>query len=119
MHNPTPGQPQRPDQMTPEHAETNARIDALQAQVDALTARLDSMLANEPDDPTQRILPIPGHMLPHLPPLPKGKTEWVGRGEFGPNPLKANDRTVFWFNPAAKFMPTRIFSRELFHIEAV
>ena len=44
--------------MTPEeHAVLNARIDALQAQVNALTARLDSMLAKEPDDPTQRILP--------------------------------------------------------------
>jgi hypothetical protein len=106
--------------MTPEeHAALNARIDALQARVDALITRLDSMLAKEPEDPTQRILPIPEHMLPHLPPLPKGKTEWIGRGEFGSNPLKANDRTVFWFNPASKFIQTRIFSRELFHIEAV
>jgi hypothetical protein len=98
----------------------NARIDELQARVNALITRLDSMLANEPEDPTQRILPIPGHMLPHLPPCPEGKTEWVGRGEFGGNSLKANDRTVFWFSPAAfEFVPTRIFSRELFHIEAV
>ena len=118
---PHPSQPQRPDQMTPEESTAlNARIDALQAQVDALAARLGSMLADESEDPTQRIVPIPEHMLPHLPPLPEGKTEWVGRGEFGPNPLKANDRTVFWFNPAAvEFVPTRIFSRELFHIEAV
>ena len=120
MHNPTPGQPQRPDQMTPEHAETNARIDALQERIDALITRLDSMLANEPDDPTQRILPIPEHMLPHLPPLPEGKTEWVGRGEFDGIWIKANEQTVFWFNPdALKFVQTRIFSRELFHIEAV
>jgi hypothetical protein len=102
-----------------EIAALNARIDELQARVDALITRLDCMIANEPDDPTQRIVPIPEHMLPHLPPLPEGKTAWVGRGEFGPNSLKANDRTVFWFNPVAKFMPTRIFSRELFHIEAV
>ena len=107
--------------MTPEeHAALNSRIDALQARVNALTDRLDSMLAKEPEDPTQRIVPIPEHMLPHLPPLPKGKTEWVGRGRFGPNSLKANDRAVFWFSPAAvEFVPTRIFSRELFHIEAV
>jgi hypothetical protein len=98
----------------------NARIDELQARVEALIIRLDSMLAKEPDDPTQRIVPIPEHMLPHLPPLPKGKTEWIGRGEFGSNPLKTNDRAVFWFSPAVvEFVPTRIFSRELFHIEAV
>jgi hypothetical protein len=106
--------------MTPEHAETNARIDALQERIDALITRLDSMLANEPDDPTQRILPIPEHMLPHLPPLPEGKTEWVGRGEFDGIWIKANEQTVFWFNPdSLKFVQTRIFSRELFHIEAV
>jgi hypothetical protein len=107
--------------MTPEqHAALNARIDALQARIDALITRLDFMLANEPEDPTQRIVPIPEHMLPHLPPLPEGKTEWIGRGEFGENPLKAKERAVFWFNnPLSIFMPTRIFSRELFHIEAV
>ena len=107
--------------MIPEqHAATNARIDALQARVDALTARLDSMLANEPEDPTQRILPIPEHMLPHLPPLPEGKTEWVGRGEFGGREIEAGQRCVFWWQTAfPDFYPTDLFSDPHFHIEAV
>jgi hypothetical protein len=107
--------------MTPEeHAETNARIDALQAQIDALTARLDSMLANEPEDPTQRILPIPEHMLPHLPPLPKGKTEWVGRGEFKDLEIDALKRWVFyWSKLHWAFDSTFYFSEKTFHIEAV
>lgn len=32
-------------------------------------------------DPTRRVVPIPEEYLP-LPPLPEGKTQWVGRGTF-------------------------------------
>jgi hypothetical protein len=103
-----------------EHTALNARIDALQAQIDALTARLDSMLAKEPEDPTQRIVPIPEHMLPYLPLLPEGKTEWVGRGEFGDTLIDAGNRSVFYFYEAGtKSSPTTYFSDPLFHIEAV
>jgi hypothetical protein len=106
--------------MTPEHAALNARIDALQAQVDALAARLDSMLANEPEDPTQRIVPIPEHMLPHLPPLPKGKTEWVGRGEFDGLEIYADGRHVAYFSKIGqRFFLCIHFSDPHFHIEAV
>jgi hypothetical protein len=116
-----PGQPQRLDQMTPEeHAALNARIDELQARVDALTARLDSMLAKEPEDPTQRILPIPEHMMPHLPPLPEGKTEWVGRGEFEGLEIEAGQRCVFYWDALHwAFGSTFYFSEKTFHIEAV
>jgi hypothetical protein len=110
--------------MTPEeHADLNARIDALQARVDTLITRLDSMLAKEPEDPTQRILPIPEHMLPHLPPLPEGKTEWVGRGAEWPrsgsdNSLPTGNRVVYYW--ADEFIETTHFSGfSLFHIEAV
>jgi hypothetical protein len=107
--------------MTPEeHAALNARIDELQARVDALITRLDSMLADESEDPTQRILPIPEHMLPYLPPLPEGKTEWVGRGEFGGRLIDANHRAVFYFyEEGTKSSPTTYFSDTFFHIEAV
>jgi hypothetical protein len=98
----------------------NARIDELQARVDALIIRLDSMLAKEPDDPTQRIVPIPEHMLPHLPPLPEGKTEWVGRGEFEGLEIKVTRRYVFWWDTAfPDFYQTEFFSDPHFHIEAV
>jgi hypothetical protein len=98
----------------------NARIDELQARINALITRLDSMLANEPEDPTQRIVPIPEHMLPHLPPLPKGKTEWVGRGEFTGRLIDANHRAVFYFyGQGTKSFPTTYFSDSFFHIEAV
>jgi hypothetical protein len=104
----------------PLHAETNARIDALQAQIDTLTTRLDSMLANEPEDPTQRILPIPEHMLPHLPPLPMWKTVWVGRGEFGGREIEVGQRHVFWWQTEfPNFYQTCFFSDPHFHIEAV
>jgi hypothetical protein len=107
--------------MTPEeHAALSARIDALQARVDTLITRLDSMLAKEPEDPTQRILPIPEHMLPHLPPLPKGKTEWVGRGEFKGMEIDASRRSVFYWDAFHwDFGPTFYFSEKTFHIEAV
>jgi hypothetical protein len=108
--------------MTPEHAETNARIDALQAQVDALTARLDYMIANEPDDPTQRIAPIPEQMMPHLPPLPEGKTEWVGRGRFEGLEIYAEKRHVAYFINSTRGLRcerTNHFSDAFFHIEAV
>ena len=104
----------------PLHAALNSRIDALQARIDALTTRLDSMLAEEPEDPTQRILPIPEHMLPHLPPLPEGKTEWVGRGEFDGLEIEAGNRYVFWWQTTfPDFYPTDLFSDPHFHIEAV
>ena len=107
--------------MTPEeHAALNARIDALQAQIDALITRLDSMLANEPEDPTQRIVPIPEHMLPHLPPLPEGKTEWVGRGGFDDTSIPTGDRCVSWWAKSwEEFENAHYFSGTQFHIEAV
>ena len=107
--------------MTPEeHAETNARIDALQARIDALITRLDSMLAKEPEDPTQRIVPIPEHMLPHLPPLPEGRTEWVGRGGFDGVEIEVGQRCVFWWHSRAlDFNRTQLFCDPFFHIEAV
>jgi hypothetical protein len=107
--------------MTPEeHATLNARIDELQARIDALTARLDSMLANEPEDPTQRILPIPEHMMPHLPPLLEGKTEWVGRGGFDDTSIPTGDRCVFWWAKSwEEFENAHYFSGTQFHIEAV
>jgi hypothetical protein len=103
-----------------EIAALNSRIDELQARVDALITRLDSMLAKEPEDPTQRILPIPEHMLPHLPPLPKGKTEWVGRGEFWCLEIDASKRSVFYWDALHwAFGSTFYFSEKTFHIEAV
>jgi hypothetical protein len=111
--------------MTPEeHADLNARIDALQARVDALITRLDSMLANEPEDPTQRIVPIPEHMLPHLPPLPERKTKWVGRGSEWARPSSENSiptggRVVYYWTDEAFIETTHFSGFSLFHIEAV
>ncbi len=104
----------------PLHAETNARIDALQAQVDALITRLDSMLANEPEDPTQRVLPIPEYMLLYLPDLPVLKTRWVGRGTFEGMEIPCEGQWVYWWNQVnCQFERAHCLSDPHFHIEAV
>ena len=103
-----------------EHTALNARIDALQAQVDALITRLDSMLANEPDDPTQRIVPIPEPMLLYLPDLPVLKTRWVGRGTFEGMEIPCEGQWVYWWNQVnCQFERAHCFSDPHFHIEAV
>lgn len=79
----------------------------------------------EPDDPTQRIVPIPDHMHP-LPKLPDGYSQWVGRGSGDDDKwqepgIDAENRVVNWWKEATKeWRPTSYFSGiNLFHIEAI
>ena len=127
-NDPAPGHPELP---------LDAMIDAAQEKADALIDHLDAALEkSEPEfipDPapveaqeysTRLIVPIPVEMIPHLPDLPAGKNEWVGRGSKWPAPeslasIPVGDRVVYYWAGEA-FTETSNFSGEfLFHIEAI
>ena len=70
-------------------------------------------------DPTRQVVPIPEEYLP-LPPVPEGKTQWVGRGRFRGARYDAGDRDVrFCWMTKTAWISTDIFSGDRFHIEAV
>lgn len=70
-------------------------------------------------DPTRQVVSIPAEYLP-LPPLPEGKTQWVGRGTFADVCYAGGDREVRYFGTRApKWYPTPDFDMDLFHIEAI
>lgn len=70
-------------------------------------------------DPTRQVVPIPEEYLP-LPPLPEGKTQWVGRGRFAGERYDAGDRDVrFCWMTNTAWISTDRFSGDLLHIEAV
>lgn len=69
-------------------------------------------------DPTRQVVPVPEEYLP-LPPLPEGKTQWVGRGRFKGANYEAGDREVRFWSAVSEWWGTQWFSMEAFHIEAV
>ena len=71
----------------------------------------------EPEDPTMREVPIPED-APPLPPLPEGKTRWVGRGGFDDTTIPTGARIVY-FLTTIRWLETIAFSTKMFHIEAV
>lgn len=85
------------------------------------TIQKEPDIPTAPEDPTMREVPIPDEYLP-LPPLPEGKTRWVGRGVFEDAVAYAGDRTVFYWWGGTQWLPTATFSSRSptqFHIEAV
>lgn len=70
-------------------------------------------------DPTRRVVPIPEEYLP-LPPLPEGKTQWVGRGLFGHEVHHTQGRDVMFYGTGTNsWWPTTAMTTYYFHIEAV
>jgi hypothetical protein len=78
----------------------------------------DEPPATEPatDDPPMKVVPIPREMRP-LPPAPEG-FKWVGRGNFGDDPIPAHDQKVMYWD-GARWMMTEEFSVDFFHIELI
>lgn len=73
-------------------------------------------------DPTRRVVPIPEEYLP-LPPLPEGKTQWVGRGRGTNDDKPMKDREVRFYDDdtdgSKEWERTVSLSLDYFHIEAI
>jgi len=68
--------------------------------------------------PRNKLSKMKTYPIPHnnLPPLPKGKTQWVGRG-YPEYCEDVSDRVFYyWFH---EWKPTAEFCGNLFHIEAI
>ena len=91
---------------------------ALDCEIDAMQLLCDALNANS--DPTMREVEIPAEMYP-LPPLPEGKTRWMGRGFFAQKwhgPFR--DRVIKYYEKIGnEWCSTRYFGYNFFHIEAI
>lgn len=65
------------------------------------------------------MVPIPPEYLP-LPPLPEGKTQWVGRGRFDGQRHRAHGSDVYFYcYQRNDWFRTNYFSYSPLHIEAI
>jgi hypothetical protein len=75
-----------------------------------------SIIETATDDPPMKVVPIPREMRP--PPTAMRGFKWVGRGNFGDDPIPAHDRKVMYWD-GARWMMTEQFSADFFHVELV